>query len=223
MSSCCTVIGNQFDRVYVEGELESYRKKGPGKTAARLAASIVESGVRDRTLLDIGGGLGDIQIELFRHGLGRASHVEVSEAYGEAAARLAREEGFEDRVDFHVGDFVELSAAIPAADYVALDRVICCYPDMPALVEASVGRARRGYAISVPRDGWPTRLFIGWENLARRFRNNPFRTHVHSIREMDRRIRRHGFEPFDDRSTPIWRVLLYRRPAGAGAQGEVAS
>ncbi len=121
----------------MEGELEAYRKDGPGKTAKRLADSIANAGVRDRTLLDVGGGLGDIQLELFRHGLSRATHIEVSEAYGAAALDLARERGFDDRVDFHVGDFVELSGAIPAADFVTLDRVICCYPDMPALLEAS--------------------------------------------------------------------------------------
>ncbi len=202
----------------MDGELEAYRKTGPGKTAKRLADCIAKFGVRDRTLLDAGGGLGDIQIELFRHGLARATHVEVSEAYGEAAARLAREGGFDDRVDFHAGDFVELSGAIPDADFVTLDRVICCYPDMPALVEASVPKARRGYAISVPRDIWPVRIFIAFENLVRRLKKSGFRTYVHSIRVMDRRIRAHGLEPAEERNTPIWRVLLYRRPARADAE-----
>lgn len=211
LGACCPIIRDQFDRAYVEGELEAYRKDGPGKTAKRLADSLVTAGVRDRTLLDVGGGLGDIQLELFRHGLSRAAHVEVSEAYGEAAHSLAREGGFDDRVEFHVGDFVELAAAIQDADFVTLDRVICCYPDMPALVEASLAKTRRAYAISVPRDIWPIRLFIAFENLVRKFKKSGFRTYVHPIREMDRRIRAHGFEPAEDRSTFVWRVLLYRR------------
>ncbi len=223
LGACCPIIRDQFDRAYVEGEIAAYRKDGPGKTAKRLADSIAKAGVRDRTLLDVGGGLGDIQIELFRHGLSRATHVEVSEAYVEAARDLAREVGFDDRVEFHVGDFVELAAAIPDADFVTLDRVICCYPDMPALLEASVSKARRGYAISVPRDIWPVRLFIAVENLVRLLKKSGFRTYVHPVREMDRRLRARGFTPAEERSTPVWRVLLYRRPTGAETESPAAS
>lgn len=40
------------------------------------------------------------------------------------------------------GDFVEIARDVPAADIVALDRVIRCYPDMEAMVaRASLRRS----------------------------------------------------------------------------------
>ena len=45
---------------------------------------------------------------------------------------------------------MEVAARVPSADVVVLDKVICCYPDMPALVQASAAKARRLYAIVVP-------------------------------------------------------------------------
>jgi magnesium-protoporphyrin O-methyltransferase len=214
MSACCPSVAGQFDRDYVEAELASRRKKPAhkrlGKTARRLVEALSDLGVRDQTLLDIGGGLGDIQAGLFPQGLRGAVHVEVSEPYSAAARDVAQESGFEDRVGFHVGDFASLAEQIPAADVVTLDRVICCYPDMPAILGASVSKARRVYAIVVPRNAWPVRLFVAVENLQRRLKKNPFRTFVYSTQEMDSRIRAHGFEPVDKRSTLTWWIRVYR-------------
>lgn len=223
MSSCCPAVAGQFDREYVARELASREKKGPGKTARRLVETLTLLDIRDRTLLDIGGGLGDIQAGLFPLGLRAAAHVEVSDAYSDAARKLASEEGYADRVEFHVGDFVALSDRIPHADVVTLDRVICCYPDMPALLESSLERARSVYAFSVPKARWPSRLLVGFENLRRRLTKDPFRTYVHSTQDMDRRIRERGFEPVHDRSTFIWRVIAYRRVESTGGSGRVRS
>ena len=45
-----------------------------------------------------------------------------------------------------------MSDEIEAADVVTLDRVICCYPDMEALVGRSAERALRLYGLVHPRD-----------------------------------------------------------------------
>lgn len=215
MTACCPAVAAQFDREYVDREIASRRKKPAderlGKTAGRLVDALTHLGVRDQTLLDIGAGLGDIQAGLFSHGLREAIHIEVSDAYSAAAREVAREDGYADRVEFHVGDFVDLSDQIPPGDVVTLDRVICCYPDMPALVEASVSKARSVYAMSVPKATPLARLFVGTENLLRRLKRNPFRTFVHSTREIDRRIRAHGFERVGGSSTFLWWVSVYSK------------
>ena len=183
-----------------------------GKTARRLVEALTDLGVRDQTLLDIGGGLGDIQAGLFPRGLCSAVHVEVSDGYSAAARQVAREGEYADQVEFHVGDFVALSEGIPSADLVTLDRVICCYADMPTLVETSLLKARGVYAISVPKATWLASLFVALQNLRRKLKKSPFRTFVYSTRDIDRRIRARGFAPVDDRSTFVWRVTAYRRP-----------
>jgi magnesium-protoporphyrin O-methyltransferase len=129
--------------------------------------------------------------------------------------QLASERGLEDRIDYRSGDFVELAPELPSADVVSLDRVLCCYPDMPALVDASAERARRLYGFVAPRERWLTRLGLAAANLLFRLQRNPFRVFVHSLDAVDRRLRRQGLIPRRTRRTVLWEVRLYERPLTA--------
>src|SRR5258708_39620563 len=148
MPSCqCQGIETQFNRREAANKLADYRKKGPLPSTRLLIAALLDAGVQDRTLLDIGGGIGAIQCELLKAGARAAVNVDASSAYLGAAQQEAHRQGLSGRVEYHQGDFVELADAIPPADIVTLDRVICCYPDMPALVGLSADRARQLYAL----------------------------------------------------------------------------
>jgi hypothetical protein len=93
--------------------------------------------------------------------------------------------------------------------------VICCYPDMPALVARSADRARRLYGLVYPRDEWWTRLVIKVPNLWFRVSRNPFRVFVHPSEAVDRVAREHGLAPALRRTAgPVWQVALYTRPSG---------
>lgn len=219
-SGCCSTLVGQFDRDYVARELAARRKGGAGPTSTKLVGLLVAArdetdGMKGTTLLDVGAGFGDIQTALFERGLAAATHVEASGAYSEVARELARERGWEDRVRFVVGDFVDLSDTLPDADIVALDRVVCCYPDMPGLLDRSAGLARDLVALSAPRDGWFVRLAIGIKNRVRRLRGDPFRTFVHPWAAMDARLETLGFVRAGRASTLIWRIAIYRRSGGA--------
>jgi len=69
----------------------------------------------------------------------------LTRAYEEAGEPL-RQVGLEDRVERRVTDFAEAGAEVEPADIVVLNRVICCYPDMPGL--AGARPARRGETCS---------------------------------------------------------------------------
>jgi magnesium-protoporphyrin O-methyltransferase len=141
MTSCqCQGIEIQFDRREAAKKLADYQKNGPADTTRILIAALKEMGIDGATLLDIGGGIGAIQIELLKAGAAGAVSVDASTAYIEAAQREARDQGLQDRIQFHHGDFVELADKVPPADIVTLDRSLCCYPDMPALVGLSADR-----------------------------------------------------------------------------------
>ncbi|MGH7539671.1 MAG: hypothetical protein ACRELC_01610 [Gemmatimonadota bacterium] len=211
MRQCCGAIERHFDRARVESELAAYRRDGPGKTTRLLIELLAGAGVRGLRLLDVGAGLGALGAGLFPHGLRSSVQIDASEAYGAAAADLAAQRGHADRVELHSGDFVSMATGMAVADIVTLDRVICCYDDMPALVDASVSKAERLYALSVPRNAWPVRRFIGVENLLRRLRGNPFRTFVHPTDEIDRRVRQQGFEIAGEARALLWWVAVYRR------------
>ena len=227
------VLGYLDDRAKVFRGAHGLSKRS--KTALQLGEAIAslrsgDGGLEGTSALDVGAGFGDVLLELFPRGLGAAFHVEASPAYSGAARDLTREAGFEDRVRFMVGDAVELAgdqpppgnapdgsggtSGLPIADIVVLDRVVCCYPDMEALLDVTAARARDLYALSAPRSLLPVRAVIWLENLGRRLGKNPFRTFVHSWPAMDRRLAAHGFERAWEGGTLVWRLAVYRRNPG---------
>ena len=111
----------------------------------------------------------------------------------------------------------DLAPDLPAADVVSLDRVICCYPDMPALVDASAAHARRLYGFVAPRERWLTRVGLALANAFFRARKNPFRVFVHSLDAVDRRLRSQGLAPRRARRTLLWEVRVYERAPVAAA------
>jgi hypothetical protein len=54
----CRGVEKIFDQGTAEQDLKAYRAYGPGTTTRLLIAALKAAGVADRTLLDIGGGVG---------------------------------------------------------------------------------------------------------------------------------------------------------------------
>lgn len=212
MSCCqCEGIETLFGQRVARKDLARYRKKGPLRTTRILLDAVEAQGVDGATLLDIGGGVGAISNELLKVGAAHATVVDASPAYVETARAEAARQGHADRIEYHDGDFVEIAPRIEPADIVTLDRVICCYDDMEALVSASARRARRLYGVVYPRDTWWDRLGVSLVNFACRVRRNPFRVFVHSPEAVERIVRAEGLTRQFSRTTPIWRVIVYAR------------
>ena len=210
MSCCqCRGIRTFFDEKVARKDLARYRRKGPLRTTRILLDALAFEGVRGATLLDIGGGVGAIPNELIREGVERVTVVDASPAYLEAARAESERHGHADRIRYHSGDFVELAPQIAPADIVTLDRVICCYDDMEALVAAAAGRARRCLGVVYPRDTWWDRVGVSLVNLACRVRGSPFRVFVHSPEAVERVIRSKGLTRRFYRTTPVWQVVVY--------------
>ena len=49
-------------------------------------------------------------------------------------------------------DFAEAALEVAAADIVILNRVVCCYPDMPKLVGAAADHTREVLVLSFPKE-----------------------------------------------------------------------
>ena len=211
--SCCHCQGAEavFGAKVATRELRQYRRRGPRKTTRLLLDALQAVGVTGRTLLDIGGGIGAIQHELLRAGVTEASGVEASTAYLAAAREEAARQGHADRLRLYHGNFVDLAPELPPADIVTLDRVICCYPDMPALVGLSAARAREAYGLVYPRDTWWVKLGLALGNLALWAWRNPFRAYAHPTAAVDALVRGHGFAPRFSHKTFIWQVVVYGR------------
>ncbi len=210
--SQCEGIENLFDKNLAQGELKDYHSKGPAKATRLLLDFIRASGVQNRTLLDIGGGVGVIQHELFKAGIQSAVDVDASTAYLNTAREEAGRQGYQDRVQYLRGDFVELAPQVQEADIVTLDRVICCYPDMKTLVRLSSERAGKLYALVYPRDSWWMRIGRLALNAGMWIQRRSFRFFVHSSADVDAILRENGLQQrYQKNAGLIWQVVIYSR------------
>jgi predicted TPR repeat methyltransferase len=209
--SHCTDAEDFFTERAARRELRRYRRKGPTGTTRHLLRMLRAENLRDAVHLDIGGGIGALQHELLRDGLSRAIHIDASTAYLRASEGEAARRGHQERVEYHHGDFVDLSPDLPDADLVTLDRVVCCYPDMPRLVQASAAKARHLYALSYPRAHLGTGAGLSLANLWFRLRGSSFRTYLHSPEAIRAELQRHGLRRIAEQRTLIWEIALYRR------------
>ncbi len=215
MNCCqCEGIEREFSRKGVAKELKEYRRKGLDslyKTTRILIDAVKAQGVGGMTLLDIGGGIGAIQHELLRAGASSAVQVDASQAYIQGSKEEAERMGIADRIKHYHGNFVELARSIEPADIVTLDKVICCFDDMEALVRLSSEKARTLYGLVYPRDTWWTKLLLRIENLVHRLKRSPFQAYVHRTKAVDVIARENGLKEIFYRRTFLWQVLLYSR------------
>jgi magnesium-protoporphyrin O-methyltransferase len=213
--SCCSAKGcDEFftDRV-ARRDAERYRRRGLAKSARRLVDFARGHGIEKRTVLEIGGGIGAIQLELLKAGATRAENIELSPAYEPYAAELLRAAALEDRVDRRLLDFAEAAEDVEAADIVVMHRVVCCYPDYEALVGAAAAHAKRQLVLTYPRAAWWMRLGISAGNLFERFRRRSFRAYVHSPAAIIAVARSHGVEPVARHRGALWEFCGLERPA----------
>jgi hypothetical protein len=221
VTGCCQGVDKVFGERTAGHDLRRYRKRGPSRPTRILLDALERERLAGATVLDIGGGVGAIQHELLDAGAARATAVEASDAYLRAAAEEAARRGHADRVRQLRGDFVALADEVEPADVVTLDRVICCYANVEALVRSSAQHARRLYGLVYPVDHWWTRLTGRILNLVTRLSGSDYRMHVHSADLVDRLIREAGLDRRYHHAGLVWQTAVYARvtpmPAAAGS------
>lgn len=215
MSDCCSPRGYRqiFSERNARSDARRYRRRGLDDVSGLIVRLVQERGVSDRTLLEVGGGVGAIEIELLKAGLSGAVSVELTPTYEAEARALLREHGFEDRVERRVLDFAQAGGGIEPADFVVLNRVLCCYPDMPLLAGAAADHARRALVLSFPNDRWWTRLAFTLANVALRVGRRQFRIFLHPPASILATAERHGLRPTYDEPGRIWHVVALERAA----------
>lgn len=156
-----------------------YRKRGLSRSAQAIVSFLDERGIEGARVLEIGGGVGQIQVELLRQGAARATNLEISSNYETEADELLERAGMRPRVDRRFVDIAVAPEEVDAADIVVLHRVVCCYPDYVRLLSAAGGKAERLLVFSHPPGNAVARLVRWWKNTRRRLKGDPFRTFVH--------------------------------------------
>jgi len=207
----CPCCPNVFSDAAAEDGLRRYRRRGPDPTTRELIAAIVAEGIEGASVLDIGGGIGAIQLELLAAGAATAESVDASPPYVAAARAEAAKRGYGDRTRHLEGDFVAIAGEVLPADVVTLDRMVCCYGDMPRLVGRSLDHARRMIGFVYPRDAWWTRTIAWLMNTSGRLGRSKLRWYIHSEPRLDALVRAAGFDRRFLRRHLLWQVALYVR------------
>jgi magnesium-protoporphyrin O-methyltransferase len=213
MNCCqCQGIEKVFDDGMAAGDLKNYHENGPAKTTNFLLDGLKGAGKTGLTLLDVGGGVGMIQHELLQAGVvATAVHIDASTAYIAAAQEEAKRQGHLERLTYQHGNFVDLAGEVATADIVTLDRVICCYHDMPALVNAAASKANQYIGLVFPRDTWWLKLGGRLPNAGLWLFRDPFRIFVHATTAVESILHQYGFQRHLYQRNFIWQAILYSK------------
>jgi magnesium-protoporphyrin O-methyltransferase len=200
-----------FDARFARRVASGYRRRGLDRTARRMVERIAESGLDGATVLEIGGGVGEIHLELLRRGAASATSLELSPAYDDEAARLLADAGLTGRVRRRLVDIAAQPDAVEPADVVVLHRVVCCYPDYARLLGVAADHTRRQLVFSHPPRNVVSRAVVGLQNLLLRLGGREFRTFAHPPAEMMAVLAEHGLQPVPVRGGRVWRVIAAGR------------
>lgn len=210
MAGCCQP--RAYERVFgarqARLDARRYRKRGLGGTSRRLVE--LAGDVSGTTVLEVGGGVGAIELELLAAGADRATNVELSGEYEAEAAALLAERGLGDRVDRRVADFV--SEPVAPHDTVVMHRVVCCYPDVDRLVGLAAGCTGRRLLLTYPQERAWTRAGMWAINLFLGLSGSGFRAFVHPFAAIAAAADREGLSlECRDRDGAIWENAAFVR------------
>jgi magnesium-protoporphyrin O-methyltransferase len=183
------------------------------RVSRMLVELLDERGLRGRTVLEAGCGFGGLSRATVTRGAARATGLDLSPVAIREATRLANEAGLAERVTFTVGDAAQVE--LLASDVVVLDKVICCYPEVDALLQNTVGATGSTYAFALPFSngirGLLARVAIFLENALRRIRRQSFRAYVHDVTRIEARLATVGFERVASARRMMWYVAVHQR------------
>jgi 2-polyprenyl-3-methyl-5-hydroxy-6-metoxy-1,4-benzoquinol methylase len=161
MAGCCP--SRDYHRVFnqrlARRLANRYRRRGLDPTARKMVEFLQAVGLEGASVLEIGGGVGELEVELLQAGAARAQNLELSPAYEQQALELAEQAGVRGRLDWRLHDLAQDPGTVEPADLVVLHRVVCCYPDHARLLGAAANHARRALVFSYPPSNPLSRAF----------------------------------------------------------------
>jgi magnesium-protoporphyrin O-methyltransferase len=202
-----------FDARMARRSLKRYRKKGPDALERRMLDAGARGSLAGARVLEIGGGIGALQLELLEAGADRGEIVELSPFWEPYARELAREHGLADRVSFRVEDVLDDRDTVDPADVVLMNRVVCCSPDGIRLTAAAAGLARRVLVLSFPRERFLVRAGLSVVNVWLRIMRRSFRVYVHPPGEIVAAAEGAGLRQADTGRGFLWEFVALERPA----------
>lgn len=174
-------------------------------------SGLLDADVSGQTVLEIGCGVGHLHQTLLEKGATIAVGVDLSPKMLQLAQQWAQERGIGDRVRYLEGDFLLRRDDITPADVTVLDKVICCYPDMDALVDASLAKTTRLYAYTIPRNRLLVRMAMGFGAFLMWLIRSDFRSYVHDPDQIEEKVIAAGFQKVHEAQTVVWLSKVYKK------------
>ena len=210
--NCCSRSSGAYEKCF--GFLSRiyafrYRRMGPDAMQREMLEQLERLGVTDRTLLDIGCGVGVLHQTLLERGAARALGVDLAPRMLDYARSRAHAMALDEKVEYRLGDFVDMEAELEPADLTLLDKVVCCYPDAEGMLEAAARHTRVALALVYPR-----RHLLGlisnriW-NFGYRVFGSEFRSFVHDPVSVHRWLEGRGLRRIFDRNNLMWHTQVY--------------
>lgn len=181
VGDCCEPQGydETFSVRFAQRMARRYRRRGLSRTARAIVTFLTDRGIDGASVLEIGGGVGELHVELLRRGAATATNLEISTNYEAEAAQLLERTGLAARVERRLLDIAQVPDEVEPADVVVLHRVVCCYPDYERLLGAAASKTGRLLVFSHPPRNLATRAALWLENTLRRLKGDSFREFVH--------------------------------------------
>jgi magnesium-protoporphyrin O-methyltransferase len=167
---------------------------------------LAADGVRGASVLEIGGGIGAIGVELLSRGADKVTTLELSTAYDDEARRLAHDAGVVDRMHRKVTNIAVSPDDVEPADLVVLHRVVCCYPDYEGLLGAAADHCRGRLAFSHPPRNIVSRGVLATQNATFRLMGRQFRAFAHPPAAMVEAVTDRGMRAVMADPGRIWQV-----------------
>ena len=222
VSRNCCGAERIFDSKKAKKQKSSFLKKGAKGSTRKLIHLLSNFAMTDKTLLDVGGGVGAIQWSFLENGGKATTDIDASQAYIRIAREIAEAKNVVDKTAFINSDVTDQDGKIAPHDFVTLDKVVCCYPDYESLLLTATDNCNEVLALSMPISGIISRFFSSIGNFWLYMNKVPFRSYVHSRKTVDNFIQKKGFKLVHNKLSFPWHVLVYLRDKnGSGQSGNI--
>lgn len=213
MSCCCphSKSGGRIFSFFVRSYRRRFTKNGFEPSQAQLINGIEEAGYNDASLLEVGSGVGYMHQILLEQGAKNAVGIDLATDMLKEAQEWADEKDLTDRVQYIQGDFIELLDQVYSAEVTILDKVVCCYPHAELLINSSIAKTNRVYALTYPRNRWFIRLAIEVMAFILKLSGSDFRAFVHNPNDIEAWITEAGFKKSYQNETFIWLTQVYQK------------
>ncbi len=213
MPCCCphSQSAGKFFSFFARSYRRRFAKKGFEKSQKQLITGIKQAGFADKSLLEIGCGVGHLHQSLIEQGATSAVGIELSDKMLAEARDWARQRKLSEKTEYFEGDFIAINNIINPADIVIMDKVVCCYPDADALIHQSLEKCKQTIALTYPRKTWYTRLGVAFAALFMKLLGSSFRPYVHNPQQIEQWIVAKGFNRIYQDQTNVWLSQVYQK------------